>query len=81
MAGAFDWLDTLAASVGTVAGKAVDAAANLATVKATAGASADQTPAAGTSPLQTAVAGTPAWMWAAGAVVLLGVGYLVLRKK
>lgn len=81
MAGAFDWLDTLAASVGTIGGKAVDAAANLATVKATAGATADATPVGGTSPLQTAVAGAPAWMWAAGAVVLLGVGYLVLRKR
>lgn len=80
MAGAFDWLDSLVNQVGTVAGKAVDAAANIAS-NATAGATADKTPVGGTSPLQTAVAGTPVWVWAAGAVVLLGVGYLVFRKK
>lgn len=81
MSGAFDWLDTLAASVGTIGGKAVDAAANLATVKATAGASApDQTAVAATSPLQTQVAGAPAWLWGVGALLLVGGIYLATRK-
>lgn len=82
MAGAFDWLDTLASGISNVAGKAVDAAATVATAKATAGASQpDLTPASATSPLQVAVPGGSLIPWAIGGVALLVGVYFLARRK
>lgn len=82
MAGAFDWLDTLANQVGVVAGKAVDVVNNVATVKATAAAeSQDQTGTAATSPLQTAIPGGSIIPWAIGGTALLVAVFLLARRK
>jgi hypothetical protein len=86
MAGAFDWLDTLAQQTGDVLGRAVDAAGAVATAKIDAAAAAsvagDKTPVGGTSPLQTAQPGfviDPQWL-VIGAVGL-GVGLLVYLAR
>lgn len=85
MAGAFDWLDTLTTQVGNVAGKAIDAAGDVATAKieseqrrAVAG---DMSPVPATSPLQTARPGivvSPAWV-VVGLAAAVGL-FLVMRK-
>lgn len=58
MAGAMDWLDNLTSTIGDVAGRAVDAAGNVATARIDAEArravTPDQTPVPATSPIQTA---------------------------
>jgi len=87
MAGAFDWLDTLAQQTGDVLGRAVDAAGQVATAKIDAAAKAavvpDQSAVGATSPLQTARPGvviSPDMMLLAlGAVAIVGV-VLLMRK-
>jgi hypothetical protein len=81
MAGALDWLDSLTSGVGAIAGKAVDAAGQVAVIKATAAAKQlDQTPVRNTSPLQIAGGGS-ILPYVIGGVVLLVVGFLLLRKR
>lgn len=80
MAGAFDWLDTLASQVGVVAGKAVDVAGNVAVAKATAGATADATPVGGTSPIQNALSGANPYL-IGGLVLAVVVGAFVLSRR
>lgn len=88
MAGAFDWLDTLTQQTGDVLGRAVEAAGAVATAKieaeqrrATIG---DTTPAAATSPIQTARPGfvvepQMALMLGIGVAVVIG-AFVLLRK-
>lgn len=91
MSGVLDWLDSGISKIGTIAGKAVEAAGNVATTAAevsnklaTAGARGlDQTPVDYTSPLQiNPKFGVPNWILYAGGLALLGgVIFMIARRK